>query len=163
MSTYDIPGDNPVNRDVLANGVWAEHDDGSLLLVQSTEGGRIVYMMFDTSTDPITEYRDAMPEAGFRKTFSWNAKDKDSVKWLWHDKTPFPWDRVIKAGAAPGTHFPSAHDQLSAASRVAKSLKLRGEAIDEEEVEVLAPKKVKGKTSKRIIKALQRVIDELRA
>jgi hypothetical protein len=46
---------------------------------------------------------------------------------------------------------------------VARSLQLRGEDVDEEEVEVLAPKKAKGKTSKRIIKALQRVIDELRA
>jgi hypothetical protein len=132
-------------------------------LVQSTEGGRIVYMMFDTATEPVTEYRDAMPEQGFKKAFSWNPADKDSVKWTWHDKTPFPWERVIRQGAAPGFHFPSADDQLSVAARIAASRHARSMEFDEEGSQHLVEKKLKGKTGKRIIKALQRVIDELRA
>jgi len=62
MSTNDVPGHNPVNNDELRSNCWAEHDDGSLILVQSTEGGRVIYMMFDLSVEPVVEYRDAMPE-----------------------------------------------------------------------------------------------------
>ena len=163
MSTNDVPGFEPRNKDELANGAWAEHDDGSLLLVQSTEGGRVVYMMFDMSTEPITEYRDAMPEKGFKKTFSWNPKDKDSIKWTWHDKTPFPWDRVIREGASPGMHYVSADDHISAAERVALARRLRAEDFDPEEHDHEVEKKVKGKTGRRIIRALQQVIDELRS
>ncbi len=163
MATCDVPGANPANADELRNGVWAEHEDGSLLLVQSTEGGRVVYMMFDLTTHPITEYRDAMPEKGFKKAFSWNPKDKDSIKWTWHDKTPFPWEKVIREGANPGMHFPSADDQITAAERVAIARRLRAEDFDPEEHEHKVEKKLKGKTGRRIIKALQRVIDELRA
>jgi hypothetical protein len=163
MSTNDVPGFNAVNNDVLANGCWAEHEDGSLLLVQSTEGGRVVYMMFDLTTEPITEYRDAMPERGFKKAFSWNPKDKDSIKWTWHDKTPFPWDKVIQEGAKPGVHYATADDHISAAERIAMSRRLRAEDFDPEDHDHLVEKKVKGKTGRRIIKALQKVIDELRA
>jgi hypothetical protein len=68
MSTNDVPGFNPANNDELKAQCWAEHEDGSLLLVQSTEGGRVVYMMFDIS-DGIAEYRDAMPEKQFKEVF----------------------------------------------------------------------------------------------
>lgn len=39
MSTNDVPGANPVNKDILAAGCWAEHADGSLLFVKGNEGG----------------------------------------------------------------------------------------------------------------------------
>lgn len=127
MSTNDVPGANPNNNDQLAMGCWAEHEDSSLMFVESTEGARVIYSMFDMLKNPPIEYRDAMPETTFKKTFSWKQGSKE--KWTWHDKTPFPWDRVIKAGASDGGRVAFAEHQLSAAERVADSLKLRGEAI----------------------------------
>lgn len=47
MSTNDVPGANPKNADVLAMGCWAEHEDGSLIFVESVEGGTVVYSIFD--------------------------------------------------------------------------------------------------------------------
>jgi len=163
MSTNDVPGANPIHNDVLAMGCWAEHDDGSLIYVQSAEGGRIVYQMFDLSEDPIVEYRDAMPEQGFKKTFSWDASDPDSEKWTWHDKTPFPWGRVIQHGAKDGVHHASAHDLLSAAARVATSLKTKGreykKGIDDHMMDI----KAKGPVRNRIIDKVQSAIDRMRA
>jgi len=136
MSTNDVPGANPANRDVLAMGCWAEHEDGSLMFVESTEAGRVIYSMFDMAKTPPVEYRDAIPEDTFKKNFSWvpavSSKSTGpvaGVKWTWHDKTPFPWDRVIKAGAMDGTRDAFAEHTMSAAERVAESLKLRGSAV----------------------------------
>lgn len=161
MATHDVPGHNPSNNDELKAGCWAEHSDGSLIFVQSTEGGRIIYMMFDTLTDPITEYRDAMPEKGFKETFSW--KNVNDIRWTWHDKTPQPWDRIIKSGAKDGLHFASADEQLSAAAKVARSLKLRSKKFQESSVDHLREKVTTGKTSNRVIRALQAAINELRS
>lgn len=121
MATYDVPGANSANRDVLAMGCWAEHEDGSLIFVESTEANRVIYSIFDTSKSPPIEYRDAVPETAFKKQFSW-APGAAGDKWTWHDKTPFPWDRIIKAGAQDGSRY-------AAAERVADSLKLRGASI----------------------------------
>lgn len=130
MSTYDVPGYNPANEDELATGCWAEHDDGSLIFVESTEASRVIYSIFDMAKKPPIEYRDAMPEATFKKQFSWTPGEDDNIDvWTWHDKTPFPWDRVIKAGATDGGRSAFAEQQLNAAERVAESLKLRGAAI----------------------------------
>lgn len=132
MSTYDVPGANPANNDVLACGCWAEHDDGSLIFVESTEVNRVIYSIFDMAKTPPVEYRDAMTEVAFKKCFSWNdSGDGEDGKelWVWHDKTPFPWDRVIKAGATDGGRAAFAEQQLNAAERVAESLRLRGAAI----------------------------------
>lgn len=132
MSTNDVPGANQRNGDELAMGCWAEHEDESLIFVESTEGGRVIYSIFDTSPDPPVEYRDAMPEAVFKRRFSWSeeANGASEEKWLWHDKTPFPWDRVIKAGATDGPRRPSAAAELNAAQRVAESLRLRAREVD---------------------------------
>ncbi len=130
MSTNDVPGANPSNNDELAMGCWAEHDDGSLMFVESTEGARVIYSMFDMVKSPPIEYRDAIPESSFKKTFSWKPGGGGSTeKWTWHDKTPFPWDRVIKAGASDGGRLAFAEHTMSAAERVAESLKLRGAAV----------------------------------
>lgn len=129
MATHDVPGYNPVNRDVLAMGCWAEHEDGSLILVEGTEGGRVVYSIFDVAKSPPLEYRDAIPEDSFKKTYTWRPESQNGTineKWTWHDKTPFPWDRVIKSGFPDGSRLPSADHIISAAERVAQSLKLRG-------------------------------------
>lgn len=132
MSTYDVPGANPANHDLLATGAWAEHEDGSLIFVESTEVNRVIYSIFDMAKLPPIEYRDAMSEVAFKKVFSWKPNSCDDLpdeQWTWHDKTPFPWDRVIKAGATDGGRPAFAEQQLSAAERVAESLKLRGAAI----------------------------------
>lgn len=129
MSTNDVPGNNPSNNDQLAMGCWAEHDDGSMIFVESTEAGRVIYSIFDMAKAPPIEYRDAMPEATFKKNFSWDPKNKKSEKWTWHDKTPFPWDRIIKAGATDGGRPAAAEHILNAAERVAESLKLRGAEV----------------------------------
>lgn len=132
MSTNDVPGFDPANRDVLAMGCWAEHEDGSLMFVESVEAGRAIYSMFDMSKTPPIEYRDAMPEDTFKKNFSWKPGSNTpvaGVKWTWHDKTLFPWDKVIKAGARDGTRDAFAEHTLTAAERVAESLHLRGAAV----------------------------------
>lgn len=140
MSTNDVPGANPKNADELAMGCWAEHEDGSLIFVEGTEGGRVIFSIFDVAEDPPVEYRDAMAEQAFKKQFSWDPKDPQSVKWTWHDKTPFPWDRIIQSGSSPGTRYASAEDQLSAAERVARSRNLRGDEIDPSDYAHLTPK-----------------------
>lgn len=132
MSTNDVPGAKPENRDVLMMGAWAEHADGSLALVQSVEAGRVVYSLFDVDVVPPVEYRDAMSEAGFKKTFSWDPTKPESatnIEWTWHDKTPFPWERVMDQFPAGQKHV-SAVAQMTAAQRVAESLHLRAEQVD---------------------------------
>lgn len=130
MSTDDVPGANPSNGDELKMGCWAEHDDGSLMFVYSTESNRVIYSLFDLQTPPPMEYRDAMAEATFKKAFSWRTGSTE--KWTWHDKTPFPWDRIIKAGIRDGLRPASAADQLSAARRVADNLRIHGAAVTDD-------------------------------
>lgn len=133
MSTNDVPGANPKNADILAMGGWAEHDDGSLIFVESVEAGSVIYSIFDV-VDPPVEYRDAMPEKGFKDRFSWtSAKDKKD-KWTWHDKTPFPWDRVMGNFPSGAKHV-NADYEISAAQRVAESLNLRAGDIRERQWE----------------------------
>jgi hypothetical protein len=175
MSTNDVPGAKAINGDQLHVGCWAEHDDGSLIFVEGTEGVDVVYSLFDMSHNPILEYRDMMPRVSFERTYSWDPKDpyyKDrkggkskQEKWTWHDKTPFPWkDRIIKNGGQDGLRYASVHDQLSAAARVAKSLRLRALEVAED--------RFNGRTDEERLRAtvtasgifgkLKRAINELR-
>ncbi len=130
MATQDCPGYNPVNNDVLAMGAWAENADNSLIFVESTEGGRVIFSVFDPNQDPILEYRHAMMEADFKKKFSWKSGEGiTDDHWTWHDKTPFDWDRVIKQGAKPGLKYTSAEEQITAAQRVAEALQLKAQTV----------------------------------
>lgn len=145
MSTNDVPGHDPRNHDELAMGAWAQHDDDSLILVESTEASRVIYSVFDMAHDPPIEYRDAMPEASFKKTYSWpGSKDK----WTWHDKTPFPWEKIIKQfkdgpKSAAADHITTAAERIrtsrerhsTAAQRVADELRLRGQELDRSDFE----------------------------
>lgn len=131
MSTNDVPGAKATNGDKLAMGCWAEHADGSMIFVNSTEGGKVVYSMFDTSKDPVVEYRDAMPLKGFEKQFSYPNKDK--IAWNWHDKTPMPWDRVMAKFPA-GTRHASAGGAMTVAERIAERLDLRAGPVIEREL-----------------------------
>lgn len=150
MSHNDVPGHKPEHRDELAHGCWAEHEDGSLILVEAVEGGRVVYCMFDLLEDPIIEYRDAMAEGGFKKSFSWPSDTGD--KWTWHDKTLFPWDRIMEK-TPPGSRYASADDQMTAAQRVARHRKLHGKRFDYSRVTGVGA---------RIRDKVQRAIGELR-
>jgi hypothetical protein len=118
-----------------------------MILVESTEGSRVIYSIFDMAKEPAMEYRDAMPEVSFKATYSYDATGakKLNERWTWHDKTPFPWDRIIKNGIKNGARLPSADHTLTAAERivetrkrhistaaerVAAELKLQGENLD---------------------------------
>lgn len=130
MSTNDVPGYNPANADVLAMGCWAAHDDGSLIHVEAVEAGTVVYSIFDVGADPPVEYRDAMPERGFKEQFSWDPDDDEDVRWTWHDKQPFDWSRVMVNFPAGQKHT-SAVAQMTAAQRVAERLRLHAHAVTE--------------------------------
>jgi hypothetical protein len=167
MSTNDVPGYKEENRDELALGCWAEHEDGSLILVEGVEKGVVVYTMFDTSMDPIIEYRDRMAEGAFKEAFSWRPdlqpiakgkKKKDivpNIKWTWHDKTPFDWDRVIVGGLQGGMKYADSESLLSSAARVARHRELRGRKFDYD------PNRISG-VGKRIRDKIQRAITALR-
>jgi len=158
MSTNDVPGAVAANNDELRMGCWAEHNDGSLLFVESTENNRVIFSMFDISEDPVTEFREMMVLDEFEEFFSYDPSSADTdTKWTWHDKTPFPWDRVIKQGAKSGVKYASAADQMSAAVRVAKSLELKGQEFDKEKWEHLLDKKVPKSMVKNIQSAIERL------
>lgn len=135
MSTNDVPGANPVNKDVLAAGSWAEHADGSLLFVKGNEGGQVVYELYDVAQSPPVSYNDAMAENAFKKAFSFPPVGDSKEKFTWHDKTPFPWKRVMQSFDKPRPNFADVADNLSAAARVANSLRLRSHEINQADVE----------------------------
>lgn len=135
MSTNDVPGANPTNSDKLGAGCWAEHDDGSLLFVKGSEGGQVIYELYDVAQNPPVSYQDAMRESSFKDAFSYPPVGKSAEKWTWHDKTPFPWSRVMKMIDKPRPVAADVHDMLSAASRVAESLRLRAHKIQKEDIE----------------------------
>jgi hypothetical protein len=123
--TNDVPGANKNNADELAVGCWAEADDGSLILVKGLENGTVIYEIFD-SANPDLSFTDAMPEKKFKPFYSYAGAAANKVKWSWHDKTSFPWDRVMKNISRPKPGFSSVEAQMSAAQRVMESLKKMG-------------------------------------
>ena len=158
MATADVPGANPANADVLAAGCWAEHSDGSLMYVKGTEGGQVVYELYDLAQDPPVYYQDAMREQAFKDAFSYPPNGKSADKWTWHDKTPFPWHRVMKTFDKPRPVHADVHDTLSAAARVAQSLRLRAQKLQPEEVTHLSPQEVP-KGGRGIADRIQRALD----
>jgi hypothetical protein len=134
MSTNDVPGANKANADKLKAGCWAEHTDGSLIYVKGTEADMVIYEIFDVATEPPVSYMDAMPRPGFMKQFSVPPVGTSKIPWTWHDKTPFPWDRVMKDLKRPLPAVSRARDILSAAGRVARSLSLRGRKLTEDAI-----------------------------
>jgi len=162
MATNDVPGAVASNQDDLHVGCWAEHPDGSLLFVEGTEGGTIVYLVFDMSQKPPVQYRDGMPEKGFKDHFQWiNKKARSGDKWIWHDKTDFPWNKVIKQGAKDGVDYVCADDLISAAQRVAESRALirKGKPVRPDDYSHMVPKLTAA--AKEIRDGIQRAIDTL--
>jgi hypothetical protein len=106
MSTHDVPGAVPAHQDKLAMGCWAEHEDGSLLFVESTEGGRVIYSIFNMAVTPPVEFRDAMPQKGFEDLFSISSSDTMSWTPIYFTSLAFrgailPVPRTRKGGRSP--------------------------------------------------------------
>jgi hypothetical protein len=157
MSHNDVPGHGTAKGEDLAMGCWAEHSDGSLIFIEGVEKGRVIFSVFDFSNPQgVVEYRDMMNETDFEKKFSLG--NDDNLQWTWHDKTPFPWARVIDT-TKPGVRHATADDQLSAAARVAESRKLRvrgGRLVRPEDYEHRVPRK-----SRPIWEKIQNAISRL--
>lgn len=140
MATKAVPGADKKNFDQLAVGCWAEDDEaqdvqtsgGSLLFVAGFENGQVVYQMYDLDNGMF--YSDAMVERDFKDFFSVPPIGKSKVKWTWHDKTAFPWDRVMKRFQRPVPQHADVLDHLSSAERVARDLNLRGRTLREDDV-----------------------------
>lgn len=166
MSTNDVPGHKPENNDKLAMGCWAESEqpnDKSLILVESVENGRVIFSVFDCNRTPIMEYRDAMPEGDFKTYFSWKpGEQKPGGKWRWHDRTLFPWNRIIREGSQDGFKYASAAEQLSAAEQVREHLRMRqSRQVNEEEVRDRAPRTEEGRTTaEAIFTRIGRALDQ---
>ena len=160
MSTQDVPGANPANADKLCAGCWAEHEDHSLLYVKGTENGTVVYELYDLAQDPPVYYQDAMREDAFKKAFSFPPIGGSVEKWTWHDKQPMPWSRVMRTFDKPVPVHADVHDTLSAAARVAQSLRLRAQRLTPSavspSVEGQAPK-----AGRSIVDRIQRALDVL--
>lgn len=172
MSTNDAPGAVARNGDELHVGCWAEHSDGSLIFVDSTENGRVIYEIFDMSKPKdVVAFRDAMNEEAFKKHFTWSGDDDDDdidddddlskIKWTWHDKKPFPWDRVIAEGAKAGPRYTDVEQQLSAAAKVARARALHGVPLDVESKSHLVDQSRDKQIARAILEGIQGAIDKL--
>ena len=159
MATQDVPGANAANADVLASGCWAEHADGSLLFVKGTENQQVVYELYDIAQNPPVYYQDAMREDAFKKAFSYPPVGNSAEKWKWHDKSAFPWSRVMKTFDKPRPQHADVHDTLSAAARVAQSLRLREQNLAPENVGHMTEQAASPKASRSIVSRIQRALD----
>lgn len=164
--TNDVPG--VADNAVLAVGHWAESKDGSLLLVEGVNEERVIYSVFNLSVNPPVEYRDAMPLDGFKETFSCSTSKKKGKNplggvWGWHDKTKFPWERVIDCGISDGIKYVSAEHQLNAALAVAKSRGLINEGKEVEPEQVKTFMETVGNKGRTVIDKIQRAIEELKS
>jgi hypothetical protein len=160
MSTLDVPGANPANADELRAGCWAEAPDGSMLYVKGTENDQVIYELYDLATDPVVYYQDAMRREDFEKAFSRPPTGTASDDWTWRDKSPMPWSKVMKTFDRPRPQHADVVDTLSAAARVAQSLRLRAQRLHPETVapraETEAPR-----PARSILERIQRALDVL--
>lgn len=160
MATSDVPGAKASNNDKLHRGCWAEHADGSLIYIKDIdENDRVIFEIYDLALNPPAYYPHALAKTDFEKKFSYN-KQSD-IKWTWHDKTAFPWDNVMKAIDSP-LPVMSVADQISAAERVANSLRSRMHNLDTQHVEDLSGRRVRSRNeAKGIMARIRNAIIEL--
>lgn len=142
MSTYDVPGANPVNADTIGPKQWAEHPDGSLLYIKGTEGGDVVYEVYDPRGGEYTvRYPHVMPVKEFMQQYSIPPHGISKEKWIWHDKptSAFPWYRVLgRSSQDPHERQVVTRDHppdMTAASRLREALQLRAERVTHEAVQ----------------------------
>lgn len=86
MATKDVPGSKAANKDTLAQGSWAEKGS-DLVLVEKVKAPSVVFLTFDTFDAKKIVIPASLTQKDFEKAYQ---------GWTWHDKTPFPWDRVLK-------------------------------------------------------------------
>ena len=141
MATTAVPGAVKANRDRLAAGCWAEHKDGSLILVNDVAAGKVMFEIYDPSGTPGTTVHAQWDEARFKTEFSYPAIGEQD--WLWHDKSKFPYDRVL--AGKPGD---------TAAGRLIRSKGLAN---------VPAPARGVFAIAGRIIGRVQRAIDKAKS
>lgn len=70
-----------------------------------------------------------MTEADFKKQFSWSP-GKQAGKWIWHDKSKFPWDRAIRFGLKEGVKVSTLDETLTHAQRLAEHFGLVAKKLD---------------------------------
>jgi len=135
MSTTAVPGADPKNLDQLDQGCWAE-DAGqtSLVHVIGHEHGSVVFQLYDLSETPIIFYQDAMLAKDFKDFFSVPPFGTSDVTWTWHDKTNFPFDRVMKRFSSKTSHHADVQDQLSIVQKIAQKLHMTGSRLAKEEL-----------------------------
>lgn len=174
MSTNDVPGHNSANRDELRAGCWAEHQDGSLIYIYAVEADMVSYRIFDMTKSPPLEYLDRMAVKEFGELFSCDPKDVERVVavargkgkarvtkqlYTWHDKTPFPVERILDEGIDPGPKVsPAPHVMRSAAHKVAEALRLRAKDVDPGDYEHRADKNVAMTIGQKIGRAIDALI-----
>lgn len=166
MSTYDVPGANAINQDVLDIGCWAEHQDGSFILVEGfTDSDKsVVYSIFDTNTNPPVSYRDTMLLEDFY--YNYSTINEEDVKWLWHDKTPFPWEKFIIDKMPMSQRVVLTAEQISVAKKVADDLGLNKTGltindIEEKKKSISEKKSISSKIRSKIGKALYRLSNNI--
>ena len=152
MATNEVPGANPANGDELAMGCWAESPDGSLLRVESTENGEIIYVVFDTAKARPIEYRDIMGEQEFKRRYTAPPRGDSVIEWKWHDKIAFPWHTVIKRGAEDGARYASADDLIDDARDIQES-RARLQRTREDETDAAMIARMRRLTGREITEA----------
>lgn len=160
MATHDVPGAVSANADKLDIGAWAEHKDGSLIFVKGMESGRVIFEVYNVAVTPPIKYASAMYEGAFKKEFSYGGKYNKKGDYTWHDKTGFPWDRVM-GEFADGPGYTSAFDQLNAAEQLRHALDIHGgQRVSKEEVQSRTEDR-RWRRVRGIVDKLQRAIDRL--
>ena len=167
MSTQCAPGYKGSNsdsaNDVLFKGCWAEADAESLLFVEDIDekDNIVIFNIFDLSKDPILDYRDSMTIDDFKEEFSYGSKMNKKIKgnkWTWHDKTKFPWKKIIKAGGQDGMRIAEANQVLSLAAQLAAHKHLRGNPVDKQDkLKYLDPEEKSN--MKKLVAKLKNVLD----
>ena len=129
MATPDVPGANPKNNDKLSALNWAEHDDGSLVIVYQVTEKEVVFSLFDSEK----EFKSKMNRKEFERQFSKNVTKKPSdskIVWTWHDKTPIPWDRALQSRSRIMTIT-----ETTAAHKVGRAINAEAGKIDKKALE----------------------------
>lgn len=164
MATNDVPGYNPTNSDTLHDRCWAEsseQNDESLIYVMSVENGKVVFIVYDLKPGaPALHFMDSMHEADFKKFFSWDPKSGKQTKWTWHDKTPFPVDRIMRYEQPHGQSPAFASDHMSAAQRVADRLQKRFADVDFDAIRHRAPRTSDGGGFQDFLGKIGRALDK---
>lgn len=170
MSTTDCPGYGSASFDKLMRGCWAEHEDGSLIYIKDIdENDRVIFELYELKDKvyPVY-YQHALAKKDFEKTFSFDPKkkknDKINLIWSWHNRTPFPWDKVMKYVDRPVPVAANVEDQVSAVAKVVDSLHIRmREVLDRDHVlaEQGLEKRPISASSKTIFQRLRNAMNEL--